>query len=137
MTDFKSELRKILDIIIPREDEQQNDMGKDWPLIRPKVIDKAESDIMALFISKGWVQIKTLPNVDPNEPLHWVAGELMTGQDWFDKFEKELNGCTHYIRSLFADGHPTATDADNRDMIVRLDIIEAAQRVSGIKGEIK
>ena len=125
MTDFKSELREILDSYYrSRElDERLYEQGENSH--KTMLIDvetsttKAESDIIALFISNGRVhsplvefQFKRIKN-----------GELMTGQAWYNKFEAEVNST--FDRSKGWTGY--------LDNYGTEDFLEAAQRASGIK----
>jgi hypothetical protein len=62
-----------------------------------------------------------------------VSEPVMTGQEWYERFEKGADRCTHYVRSLFRHGHPSATEADDREMFIKQDILEAAKKASGIE----
>jgi len=104
---------------------------------------KSVDDIIALFISKGWVspenaakaqkmvndmanlavntmQLPTKVYIKPNRAMT-KAQNLMTGQDWYNKFLEQFRGTpANTIVTLNID-----------------EIINAAQRASGIKGEIE
>jgi len=98
MTDFKSELREILDDAFQRgfhfcDDDHNDECWKNDEAY------KTLDDIIALFISKGY----------------------MTGERWFGYFLQEFSGI------------PV-----NTEITINIDeIMKAAKRASGIKGEIK
>ena len=100
MTDFKSELREILK---PRFCENGQHSTHETPayscmkLTKPYTNEQQSEDIIALFISKGY----------------------MTGQEWYNKFEKLVDEMS--MQPPIIDGA----------------YLEAAQRASGIKGEIE
>ena len=81
--------------------------------------------IKQAFADEYWLTRKRL-NIYPDD-------RLMTGREWYDRFEKEIDSSTHYIRSLFREGYPTATKADNREMFVERDVLEAAKKAAGSK----
>ena len=90
-----------------------------------KALDKLVAEIKQAFADEYWLTRKRL-NIYPDD-------RLMTGREWYDRFEKEIDSSTHYIRSLFREGYPTATKADNREMFVERDVLEAAKKAAGSK----
>lgn len=104
----------------------------------------AHRAIKQAFIDAGWqpplsqneVYQKFLKAAQKIEDYQPTSTTLMNGEYWFDRFEKELNACSHYVRSMFRQDYPGATVADEREMFIKLDVLEAARRVSGLsKGE--
>jgi hypothetical protein len=144
MTDFKSELREILeDFHFGLEHHTiftytgakaiENEARiADCDQKRNEVVD----DIIALFISKGWVQTLKFNNrtilVNGKDPMGYVVyypDEVMTGQEWYNKLDKELT-------KLEDEGH-TCADCGS---VVYQDYYPAMKRASGladIKGEIE
>lgn len=62
MTDFKQELREILTKLADQSSPVATLRGVPNPMVKPQNVDEAESDIIALFISKGWVQMAYNPS---------------------------------------------------------------------------
>jgi hypothetical protein len=92
------------------------------------VPDETIEEIKQAFADAGYIQ---LPNLKPGDYITINAGTVMinrdgtmtpvtrmTGQEWFDRFEKELRGFT------FADNH------DSRESVNQC--WEAAKRAAGL-----
>lgn len=153
MTDFKSELRKMElsgKILV-----STSKIGYLFELD-----DKSVDDIIALFISKGWVspenaakaqkmvndmanlavntmQLPTKVYIKPNRAMT-KAQNLMTGQEWYSKFNAEIDNIQPLempqgLKEYGKDYDKQLWIAQELDKLV----MEAAQRASGIKGEIK
>ena len=112
--------------------------------VEPEDLDNAIAQIKQVFADEGY-----LPHVDcgkhvkvgdklyitnGNDPLVKLdLAKYMTGREWYDRFEKEAGSCTHYIRSLFASHVETASKADEREMFVKQDILQAAKKAAGVE----
>jgi hypothetical protein len=86
--------------------------------------------IKQAFADEGYLKFPQ----DIQESRLMDASEVrLSGKQWYDRFEKEAESLSHYIRSLFREGYPTATHEDEREMFVKLDVLEAAKRASGLE----
>lgn len=129
--------------------------------IQRKTLDEATQSLKQAFADEGYIQAHTLPRGIYNatgRSLTQISGDddlskaylqdmdeqgarsikidgntYYRGQEWYDRFEKEADSCTHYIRSLFREGYPGVTEADHREMFVKRDILEAAKRAAGLE----
>lgn len=82
--------------------------------------DRLNKKIIQAFKDDGWIQLESPTETQRREweEAHKVMkGDLMTGQEWYDRFEKEL-------KKLVGD-----------ERMWTLDAIDAAKRASGIEGE--
>lgn len=113
------------------------DGGPEGPIVTDKEIQKAIGEIEQAFKDAGWIKpgeyyaevhgpIKIEGPIKPVTPEEFVVPR-MTGQEWFDRFEAEVNRTV-----AEADPQPS-NDVAKRLQLTQQGCLEAAKRVAGLQ----